>query len=159
MSRLCLPGYLLIALLVAADKQESEPTPSLTKDEKAILELTNKTRAEKKLAPLSIDPLLTRAARAHSANMAKQAEMNHVLDGKNPSDRVKATGYVYRAIGENIARGENVTIQQIFDGWMNSKPHRDNILQSEYQEIGIAIAQNDKGEVYYTQVFGTKRRR
>jgi uncharacterized protein YkwD len=47
-------------------------------------------------------------------------------------------------------------VPDIFEGWMKSKAHRDNILKPEYQEIGIGIARNDKGEVYYAQEFGTQ---
>ena len=75
---------------------------TLADDEKTILELTNKARAEKNLPPLTVNPLLTAAAKAHSANMAKKGEMNHVLDGKNPADRVKEAGYRYSWTGENI---------------------------------------------------------
>jgi uncharacterized protein YkwD len=154
MPRRCLPGLLFLALLAAEDKKELQPDPPLNADETTILELTNKARVEKELPRLTINPLLTKAARAHSANMAKQEKMDHVLDGKNPSDRVKAAGYKYSWTGENIAVGENVTVQQIFDGWMNSEGHRKNILKKEYREIGVGSARNDKGEVYYTQVFG-----
>jgi uncharacterized protein YkwD len=143
-------------LLVAADKGEQKPSVTLSNDEKTILELTNKARAEKNLPPLTVNPVLTAVARAHSANMAKKGEMNHVLDGKNPADRVKDAGYRYSWTGENIAMGENVTVPDIFEGWMKSKAHRDNILKPEYQEIGIGIARNDKGEVYYAQEFGTQ---
>ena len=40
---------------------------------------------------------------------------------------------------------------------MESKPHRENILKKEYEDIGISIARNAKGQTYFTQVFGTKR--
>jgi uncharacterized protein YkwD len=168
MYRRRLPGLLLLALLVAAGETKSAPNPPprtdekaipgpnppLSADEKTILDLTNKAREEKSLPPLTVNPLLTKAARAHSANMAKQEKMDHVLDGKNPGDRVKEAGYKFSWAGENIAVGENVTVRQVFDGWMNSEHHRDNILKPEYREIGIGIAHNAKGEVYYTQVFG-----
>lgn len=166
MSRRCLPGLLFIALLAAADNPAPAPkppsgdrktTPELSTDEKTILDLTNKTRAAKDLPPLTVNAVLTNVARAHSANMAKQDKMDHELDGKNPSDRVKAAGYKYSWTGENIAMGENVTIPEIFEGWMKSKGHRENILNEHYREIGIGIARNDKGKVYYTQEFGTPR--
>jgi uncharacterized protein YkwD len=159
MPRRLLPVLFCVVLLAAADKGEQKPSVTLSDDEKTILDLTNKARAEKKLPPLTVDPLLTAAARAHSANMAKKGEMNHVLDGKNPADRVKDAGYSYSWTGENIAVGENVTVPDIFEGWMKSKAHRENILKPEYQEIGISTARNDKGEVYYTQVFGTKEKK
>ena len=39
-------------------------------------------------------------------------------------------------------------------GWMNSKVHRENILEPAFAEVGIGVARNDKGEMYYTQDFG-----
>ncbi len=159
MPRRYLPGLLLlVAALVAADSKERDANAPLTADEQKIVELTNKAREEKMLPPLTVNPTLTAAARAHSANMAKQGQMSHVLDGKNPAQRVKAAGYRYSRTGENIAMGENVSLARIFQGWMDSKGHRENILKPEYREIGVGIARNDKGEIYYTQVFGTPLR-
>jgi uncharacterized protein YkwD len=132
--------------------------PPLTSEEKSILDLTNKAREEKKLPALSVNTILTQVARDHSKNMANKGEMNHVLDGKNPADRVKAAGYRYFYTGENVAMGENVTIAEIFDSWMKSKAHRENILNENYREIGIGIARDDKGRVYYTQEFGSRER-
>ena len=55
--------------------------------------MTNKARAKEKLPPLKLNSVLTKVARAHSANMAKQEKMEHELDGKNPSQRIKEAGY------------------------------------------------------------------
>ena len=84
--------------------------------------------------------------------------MAHELDGKKPKDRVKEAGYDYSWVGENVAYGQNTPLSTIFQGWMDSKGHRENILRKEYEELGIGIAKNDKGEVYYTQVFGTPQK-
>jgi uncharacterized protein YkwD len=40
---------------------------------------------------------------------------------------------------------------------MDSKGHRENILNDRYTEIGIGLS-GSRGEVYYTQVFGKPRR-
>ena len=42
---------------------------------------------------------------------------------------------------------------------MGSQQHRENILKREFREIGIGVARNEDGEIYYTQVFGTPRPR
>jgi uncharacterized protein YkwD len=47
-------------------------------------------------------------------------------------------GYRYRLIGENLALGYRGTA--VVDGWMHSPAHRENILQSEFDEVGIAVA-------------------
>jgi uncharacterized protein YkwD len=154
MSRRCLPVLLFAIVLVAAE-EKNQPKPPLTADEKTIFDLTNKARADNKLPPLTLNVVLTKVARAHSANMAKKGEMNHVLDGKKPAERIKDAGYDYSWAGENIAMGENVSVQKIFDEWMKSQGHRENILRKEYRELGVGIARADDGKVYYSQEFGT----
>jgi uncharacterized protein YkwD len=142
-----------------ADDPKDQPKLKLSDDEQKILDLTNEARAQEKLPPLKPDEKLFEAARAHSANMAKQGKMEHVLDGKDPADRVKATGYKIASVGENVAWSTGEPVKKIVQMWMDSKHHRENILKPEYEDIGIGIATNDKGETYYTQVFGTKRKR
>jgi uncharacterized protein YkwD len=131
---------------------------TLSTTEEKILELTNKERAKVKLAPLRPSPILFRVARAHSANMAKQGKMDHVLDGKNPFQRIKAAGYAYFRAGENVAYDEGgVMPARIMKGWMESKYHRENILNPAYTEIGLGVVSDPKGVAYYTQVFGRPR--
>ena len=71
-----------------------------------------------------------------------------------PHERTKKVGYNSPWIGENIAAGEAFFPKEVVQCWMDSKPHRENILTKEYVYIGIGAARSDKGEVYYTQVFG-----
>ncbi len=124
--------------------------------EQEILDQVNAERKKKDLPPLKLSPLLTKVARAHSANMAKQGKMNHVLDGKNPFDRVRAAGYQMRAVGENIGEGFP-SAAKMMDWWMHSKLHRGNILQKGFKEIGIGVVRDGRGHAFYTQVFATKR--
>jgi len=142
--------------LLAADKKEE---PKLGTEAQAVLELTNQAREKEKLPPLKLNAVLTEVARGHSTNMAKQGELNHVLDGKKPNERVKAAGYDYAWMGENIGQTDGDTPATVFTMWMESKIHRENILKKEYEEIGVGVAKNDKGEIYYTQVFGTPKKR
>jgi uncharacterized protein YkwD len=158
-------GRWLLALLLlgaglswcAADTKKDEI--KLSKNEQRILDLTNEARAKEKLPPLKANATLLEVARAHAANMARQHKMEHVLDGKNPAQRVEKAGYEYRSVGENIASGTSgATVGAIFKGWMASKIHRDNILSDKYEEIGIGLATDDKGETYFAQVFGAQRK-
>jgi uncharacterized protein YkwD len=162
----------------------------LSADEKALLDLLNQARKKEKLAELLfaltsaasgvdsvgelkkqkmaelvLDPLLSKIARQHCGNMAKQEKMSHVLDGKRVGDRATEAGYDYRAIGENIARSSpdsNVDAAptppaEIHEMWMKSKGHRANILNPRYREVGLSIVRDKKGTYYYTQVFGVRR--
>jgi len=162
-------GFLLVVLVSRTpfDLNAAPPAPAsheppkveLSPVEDMILQLTNEARAKEKLPPLKPNALLCQAARAHSANMAKQGKMEHDLDDQKPSQRVDATGYTWSAVGENIAYGWNTSVETIFQGWMDSKGHRENILNARFEEIGIGLAKNKKNEVYYTQVFGRPRKK
>jgi len=144
------------ALSPAADDKEKKDPPKLelTDDEKAIVELTNKERAKAGLPPLKADPILCKVARGHSANMAKQMKVDHVLDGKTPGNRTKDAGYRFEVCGENVGWGsKGWTAEQMMKWWMESKVHHENIVQKEFTEIGVGIAQTEDGKRYFTQLF------
>jgi uncharacterized protein YkwD len=127
---------------------------TLTEEEQAIVDETNRVRAEHRLPPLKPNEKLFAAARKHSENMAKQQKMEHVLDKQNPLQRVRAAGYAYQYAGENLAWNQrNAT--ELLKEWMNSEEHKKNILFRGFSEIGIGVARSEKGEPYFTQVFGT----
>jgi uncharacterized protein YkwD len=134
---------------------KNEPAKSAEELEKVIFDLTNKARAKEKLPALRLNSVLTKAARAHSANQSRQEKMAHELDGKNPAQRIRESGYRAARGGENVASHTPGDMPEvIFDGWMNSPGHRANILSAGFTEIGIGVARSAKGNVYYTQVFG-----
>jgi uncharacterized protein YkwD len=142
------------------NKLERSKEVEMTKEEKQLLELTNRERAKQKLPPLRANLVLFQVARRHSANMAKKSKMEHVLDGKNPAQRVLGAGYDYGKVAENIAMSDmpGAPLAAIMKGWMESKLHRDNLLSDRVSEIGLGIAKNDKGEYYYTQIVARPRK-
>ncbi len=144
----------------AAEEKKPEPKVEMSKDERTLMELVNKERAKADLPALRPHPLLFKAARGHSANMAKQEKMEHVLDGKKPSKRVEDAGYNWGKVRENILTADmpNVPLEKIVKAWMDSEDHRVNILANDVTETGLGIARNAKGEVYYTQVFARQRK-
>lgn len=155
-------ALLLVAFAVAQEKKkdtkkdEKKDVLKLTAEEQAVIDATNAERKKAELEPLKMNPQLMEAARKHALNMAKQDKLDHVLDEKTPADRVEAANYKYRATGENIAWNQR-NAKQVVAGWMDSKPHRENMLNAEYTEIGVAVARNAKGEPYWVQVFGKPR--
>jgi uncharacterized protein YkwD len=146
-------GFALLSLVAAEEPKKEEF--KLTKDEQAVIDLTNAERMNADLPPFRMNEQLMAAARAHGENMAKQEKLEHVLDDKTHADRAKAAGYKYRSIGENIAWNAK-SPKAVVEGWMNSPPHKENILKKEYKEIGVAVAKSTKGETYWVQVFGTQ---
>jgi uncharacterized protein YkwD len=141
------------SLSVTAADKDDKPL-KLSREEKSIVDLTNAARAKEKLPALKPNPLLFAAARAHAVNMAKQKKLEHVLDGKAPAERVKATGYLPKSSGENVALTVGLAPQTAFRNWMKSPGHKGNILDKEYDEIGVGVARGSDGKYYYCQVFG-----
>lgn len=56
-------------------------------------------------------------------------------------------------IGENLAKSTVKDCELIMNGWMNSPTHRDNILENDYNDCGIAIYEASDGRVYIATIF------
>jgi uncharacterized protein YkwD len=131
-----------------------------------VLELTNKARASGRecgrepfaaAPPLTLAPLLEKAAMAHSKDMAMHDLFDHKgSDGSSPSDRVTRAGYKWRMIGENLASGVT-TADEVVSGWLSSPHHCENIMGPRFTQMGVAYYYDKKsnGGIYWTQVFGT----
>ena len=65
---------------------------------------------------------------------------------------LKSFGITYSAAAENLASGQG-TPAQVMNTWMSSSGHRANILNSTYNQIGVGIARDSKGKLYWTQMF------
>jgi uncharacterized protein YkwD/stress response protein SCP2 len=120
-----------------------------------VVRLTSAERTAAGLAPLTVDPLLTAAAQAHSDDMVARDFYAHTTpEGREPWDRARAAGSRHRGIGENIACGQR-SPAEVVEGWMNSPGHRANILRPEFGHIGIGYATGSRSGTYWTQLFGT----
>jgi uncharacterized protein YkwD len=106
--------------------------------------------------PLRWNENLATIARAHSRDMLEQRFFDHVdREGRTPSARIDAAGIPWRASGENIAI--YVTVLGAEAAFMNEPSfqhnHRANILNANYTDVGIGIAQGPNGSLYITQDF------
>ena len=125
----------------------------LTANEQQLLDMTNQARANSGLPMLRIDPRLCRAARLHSANMARYNSMSHYLEGRSHQNRTAEAGYPSGMVAENICASQRDPQSAVYT-WLNSSGHRANMLSYQYADIGVGIAYNSNGSPYYTQVFG-----
>jgi hypothetical protein len=57
----------------------------------------------------------------------------------------------WRSVGENIGEGQSVS--QVQSAFMNSAPHRDNILSSAFTQIGVGTATDSHGTLWVDEVF------
>jgi uncharacterized protein YkwD len=121
--------------------------PDLPKVEQHIVEMTNQVRREKKLSTLKVNAMLAKAARAYAQRLARTGQFSHTADGRNPGQRAESAGYHFCAIAENLAMDRSNSgfdtgqlALQAIAGWMNSPPHRANILMASATEIGVGVA-------------------
>ena len=110
--------------------------------------LVNATRAEHSLRALRSDARLNAAADRHSADMVARGFFAHVTpDGRSVAERIRESGYLGGsqdwALGEDIGWGTGAlsTPASIFRAFMNSPPHRRVILDRDFREIGVGVAQ------------------
>jgi len=123
-----------------------------------IIEKTNQERQAKGLSTLKENSALDQAAQAKAKNMFEENYWAHFSpSGKDPWGFIKGAGYGYTYAGENLARNF-YNAEDVVKAWMNSPSHRDNLLNSHYQEIGIAVAEGTlQGQqtTLIVQMFGT----
>ena len=140
-----------------ATEPETQAKVELSADEQAIFNMTNEAREKDKKQTLQPDPVLFQVARAHGANLAKKGVLSHVIDGKNPADRVRDAGYRFSWVAENIAAGYRWSPETTFQVWMNSQIHKTNIMDEKFRAIGISVVHGDNDQIYYVQVFAAPR--
>jgi hypothetical protein len=137
--------------------------PDLPQVEILVIEMTNRVRAEEKLAAVKPNEKLAAAARAYASYLAKSDLFSHTADGREPSDRITAAGYAWCQVGENLALAQGGSgmdgrelATRAIEGWLNSPGHRQNMLQPSVTEIGVAVARAPGNEIKYVtvQLFG-----
>ncbi len=106
-----------------------------------IVDLTNQERQAVGLPPLQESPELTQAAQAKLEDMFEFNYWDHYSPSRRaPWKFILDTGYSYQFAGENLGRDFS-TSERLVAAWMDSQGHKDNILKSDYRDIGIAIGE------------------
>jgi hypothetical protein len=111
--------------------------------ERLLFDALNRERAAQGLAELRWDNALAAAARQHAVLMARSNTLSHQLPGE-PSlqERALRARARFSLIAENIAEAPSPA--NIHAAWMQSPPHRGNILDPQLNAVGIAVVQEDR---------------
>jgi uncharacterized protein YkwD len=108
-----------------------------TTAELAIVHAMNAVRAAHGVPPLEPGPVLTKAARAHSIDMARRGYFDH---GPFVS-RLRRFGVRAPYVGENLAYGSGgISAPRVVQMWVQSAPHRANLLDRGFQRVGVGVA-------------------
>ncbi|MEK7161482.1 MAG: CAP domain-containing protein [Patescibacteria group bacterium] len=133
--------------------QVMAPPPLVSSRQSATAQLTvfgviSRTNAQRQqnggLPALKENARLNAAATAKLNDMFKQQYFEHTSpQGKGPADLAKTAGYEYIAVGENLALGNFDNDRVLVQDWMDSPGHRANILNAQYEEIGVAVGRGE----------------
>ena len=152
-ARLGLSALWLIVLLMPGITQAQAPDPVAD-----LAARINRERVASGLPPYALNAQLTKAAQGQANDIAATGNYSHTgSDGSTVFDRVGRTAFgAYswgRRLGENWAWYANAATAM--SAWMDSTPHRNNILHSLYREIGVGIAPS-KGNTIFVVDFGVE---
>jgi hypothetical protein len=108
---------------------------------KTLFESANRERTAHGLGPLKWSAALAVAAREHAQRMAEQNILSHKLPGEaGMAERASKAGARFSVLAENVAVGGSA--ESIHKQWMNSPPHRANLLDPQVDSVGIAVAES-----------------
>jgi uncharacterized protein YkwD len=117
----------------------------------ALLRLLNGARKSERVPRLRHDSTLDGLARAHAIAMVRAGKVAHDVGEGTPDERVEAAGIEAERIGENLARAP--TVNRLHRALWDSPSHRDNMLDPEFQRVGIAIVADKSGRLWAVQLF------
>ncbi|OXM83499.1 CAP domain-containing protein [Paenibacillus rigui] len=128
------------------------PAAELSPEEQQMVDLLNQERKQEGLAPLTVDPGLSKTAKLKSQDMVDRNYFSHDSPTYgSPFDMMKQFGISYSTAGENIACNQGVEAAE--KALMESPGHRANILSKEFTHIGIGIVDGGSCGKMFTQQF------
>ncbi|HEX2470490.1 MAG TPA: CAP domain-containing protein, partial [Candidatus Limnocylindrales bacterium] len=128
--------------------------------ERALVTLTNRSRAAAGLRALKIDSVLTSVARWRSKDMIQRDYFSHDIPGYgNVFKKLDSKGYCYRLAGENIGWNtypDSEATAAIHRMFMDSSGHRKNVLGRSWEAIGVGAYKGSDGKKMWTVLFADK---
>ena len=145
--------WLFSAFLIIPNARASEITAN------EVIALVNQDRQERNLDSLVINEKLDKVAEAKAQDMINNNYFAHTSPaGIDPWYWFGQIGYDYQTAGENLAM-DFLSAEREQKAWMASETHQRNILNSQFQETGIAVKQgkiNGKMTTLVVEVFGSR---
>jgi uncharacterized protein YkwD len=139
---------LVLALTIVAAPTSGARTTGpqrLAGVEQGVVREINRVRNAKGLRPLAVVPGLQTAAVNHSRSMLQGGFFEHESPGGRPFwERIKRTypprGSDQWLVGENLfAKSAELSPQETVAAWLESPPHREILLSSQFRDVGIAV--------------------
>ncbi|MDX1521784.1 MAG: LysM peptidoglycan-binding domain-containing protein, partial [Anaerolineae bacterium] len=166
-TKLQLGDTVLVPITGPPPPPKAEPPPLLEEEQqpdtllglaRQMLDAVNLQRQIAGLPPYTVDESLTSLALTHAQDMVVRDYFSHTTpEGVTLEDRADRLGLSLPWLGENIQRNTlplNQTTQYALDWFMRSAAHRSNILNDNYDHIGVGVAEGPVGWYTFVLVFG-----
>jgi uncharacterized protein YkwD len=133
---------LLVLVALVTGAVTAHPAGATTVEDSFTARL-NAERTSRDIPALTVRASLVNVARAQAQRMATANVLYH-----NPNLTTDVTNW--RWVGENVGYGGTAAV--VHSAFMHSAPHKANILDRDYTEVGIGAVVQD-GRVWVAQVF------
>lgn len=136
--------------------------------ESEMIRLINEERSNEGLENLREMDIASSKARSHSERMSEYDEVAHDLGGTTTDGRLAdiscrpggenvALAYLHERVevenGTMYASSSKEAAELLMTSWMNSEPHRENILDPQWTVVGVGVEVSEQDDVYATQIF------
>ena len=153
MSRKLIHFCVLFAIILLASFGNFLPSHAQAGDPYSLIDAVNNLRAANGLPAYQTNDTLMAIAQGHSDYQAAIGSVTHTgSGGTRPKDRAAAAGYGGGGtffISENIAGGNDLSVDGAISMWLGDDPHIQTMLGASYQDIGAGVSVSN-GFVYYT---------
>lgn len=123
-----------------------------------LVDLANETRLAYNEPLLTRNTLLDQAARLKGEDMSARGYFAHDSpDGTTPWHWFDRVGYIFTYAGENLAVNF-LESREVQNAWLSSPTHKDNLLNTNFKEIGIATVEGvykNAPTIFVVQMFGS----
>jgi len=120
-------------------------------DDDRLARMVSAARASAGLPPLARDPRLDAIAREHAERMARARQLAHDVGDGDPFERLRAAGLDAEDVGENVAHA--ATLALAHRAIWASPSHRANVLRSDFDRLGVAVARDERGDAWVVETF------
>ena len=127
-------------------------TLSSAVQEQKLLNLLNEDRARNGRSELPMDSELSALARKKSQDMLENGYFSHTSPTLgSAAAMLDDSGYAYQGVGENIAH--HASVEKADAAFLSSPAHRAVMMGSQWEKVGIGVAEDEHGFVYVTELF------
>lgn len=121
-----------------------------------VVQLVNVEREKQGLSPLQHDSKLAQLAVVKGNDMLKRKYFEHYSPFYGYAwDMAGIFDYSFTIIGENLARN-STSPEAVVQAWLKSTSHKNNMMNKNYTNTGVACVKSKDGEIYWVQLFSKK---